>query len=120
LIKSKKLSKYKNISHGFFNKKGGKSNGIYKSLNCGIGSKDNKKRVKKNLEIVKNIIDKKAKNIFLLNQIHSNKMIYLNKNFKNKKKDLKQTQLLLIKRNFLLVFLPQIVFQYFYMIIKKN
>jgi len=43
LIKSKKLSKFKNIKHGFFNKKGGKSEGIYKSLNCGIGSSDTKK-----------------------------------------------------------------------------
>ena len=40
MIKSKLISKYKNISHGFFNNLGGYSKGIYKSLNCGIGSKD--------------------------------------------------------------------------------
>ena len=56
MIKSKKLSKQKNISHGFFNKNGGKSKGIYKSLNCGQGSRDDQKYVKKNLEIVKNKI----------------------------------------------------------------
>ena len=50
---SKKLSKFKEINHGFFNKNGGTSEGIYKSLNCGIGSKDNKSNVKKNLKIVK-------------------------------------------------------------------
>ena len=43
MIKSKKLSKFQEIKHGFFNKEGGKSEGIYKSLNCGIGSSDTKK-----------------------------------------------------------------------------
>ena len=37
MIKSKLLSNFKNISHGFFNAQGGYSSGIYKSLNCGIG-----------------------------------------------------------------------------------
>ena len=41
MIKSTLIGKYKNISHGFFNKLGGYSTGIYKSLNCGPGSKDN-------------------------------------------------------------------------------
>ena len=52
MIISKKLKKFKNIKHGFFNRKGGKSTGIYKSLNCGIGSNDKKKNVIKNLNIV--------------------------------------------------------------------
>ena len=52
MIKSKKLSKYKNVSHGFFNRKGGKSKGLYKSLNCGPGSSDEQKNIKKNLRIV--------------------------------------------------------------------
>ena len=45
MIKSKKLFKIKEIKHGFFNKTGGESEGIYSSLNCGIGSMDNKKDV---------------------------------------------------------------------------
>ena len=53
MIKSKKLSKQEGISHGFFNRVGGKSSGIYKSLNCGPGSKDKKDIVKTNLKIVK-------------------------------------------------------------------
>ena len=53
MIFSKKLSKFKDIKHGFFNRSGGKSYGIYKSLNCGIGSKDKKTSVIKNLDIVK-------------------------------------------------------------------
>ena len=78
MFKSKKLSKLKNVKHGFFNKNGGVSKGIYKSLNCGIGSKDNKKNVKKNLKIVKNKICIKSKEIFLVKQIHSNKFIVIN------------------------------------------
>ena len=86
LITSKKLLKQKNISHGFFNKTGGKSKGIYKSLNCGIGSKDNKKNVKKNLAIVKKRMGIKTKNIFLVHQTHSNKFIFVDKNYKLNKK----------------------------------
>ena len=54
MIKSKRLSKFKNIEHAFFNRLGGKSTGIFKSLNCGPGSSDNKKDIQKNLEIVRN------------------------------------------------------------------
>ena len=83
---SKKLSKYKKISHGFFNRSGGKSSGIYKSLNCGPGSKDKKNKVKQNLKIVKDKINKNAKKIFLVHQIHSNKFIFIDKHFRAKKK----------------------------------
>ena len=78
MIKSQKLSKIKNIKHGFFNKIGGKSKKIYKSLNCGSGSKDNPLDVQRNLQIVKRKIKSSAKSIFLLHQIHSNKFIYIN------------------------------------------
>ena len=89
MITSKKLSKHKKISHGFFNRNGGKSNGIYKSLNCGIGSKDNRNKVKKNLKIVKNKISKEAKDIFLIHQVHSNKFVFINKDIKFYKKRIK-------------------------------
>ena len=86
MILSKKLSKLKEISHGFFNNEGGCSTGIYKSLNCGPGSNDNKTKVLKNLRIVKNKINKNSKNIFLLHQIHSNKFVFINKYSKYRKK----------------------------------
>ena len=89
MITSKKLLNQKKISHGFFNKNGGKSSGIYKSLNCGLGSKDTKIKVYKNLNIVKNIISKKSKSIFLVNQVHSNKFVYINKSYKFLKKKIK-------------------------------
>jgi hypothetical protein len=84
LIKSKKLTKIKALKHGFFNSVGGKSTKIYKSLNCGPGSKDKNLNVKKNLEIVRKKISKKAKNIFLIHQIHSNKFIYVNEKYNKK------------------------------------
>ncbi len=88
MIKSKKLSKYKNIRHGFFNKKGGLSKGIYRSLNCGIGSSDNKKNINRNLKIACNKISSSYEKIVLLHQIHSNKFYFLNKNYKKNKKKL--------------------------------
>ena len=75
MIKSQKLIKFSKIKHGFFNKSGGTSSGIYKSLNCGIGSKDKKKDVKRNLEIVRKKISLKSKKIFLIKQNHSSKFI---------------------------------------------
>jgi len=56
---------------------GGKSTGIFKSLNCGPGSSDKKKNILKNLEIVSNKIKSKNKKIILLNQVHSNKFHYV-------------------------------------------
>ena len=101
MITSKKLSKEKKIAHRFFNKNGGKSDGIYKSLNCGVGSNDKKNKVRQNLKIVKSKFGKKCKNIFLVHQTHSNKYIFINKNYKFKKKELKLMQLLLTKKKFL-------------------
>ena len=99
MIKSKKLSRFKKIKHGFFNRSNGSSKGIYKSLNCGFGSKDKKKNIKKNLEIVKNKISKGAKNIFLLNQIHSNKLCYINENFRLKKKRIRADAIITDQEN---------------------
>ncbi len=89
MLTSNKLLKQKKIRHGFFNRSGGKSKGIYKSLNCGLGSNDRKDKVNKNLEIVKHKLNIKSKNIFLLNQVHSNKIIFINKNNKFKRKKIK-------------------------------
>ena len=82
MIKSKKLSKFRDIEHAFFNRLGGKSNGIYKSLNCGPGSSDDRKNIFKNLEIVKRKINSTSNKILLLNQIHSNKFLYISKKTK--------------------------------------
>ena len=89
MIKSKKLSKFSEISHGFFNKNGGVSKGIYKSLNCGIGSNDKKKNIKNNLQIVKSKLRTKSGQIFFVKQIHSNKFVFLRKDSKIKTSSIK-------------------------------
>ena len=76
MFRSKKLLKYKKISHFFFNKNGGYSKGIYKSLNCGVGSLDNKINIVKNLKFVSNKVGASYKNMVLLNQVHSNKFFF--------------------------------------------
>ena len=82
MYKSTLLNKFDEIDHGFFNSKGGFSKGIYESLNCGIGSKDLKKNVFRNLEKVAKQINITKKNIILLNQVHSNKVINVRDIFK--------------------------------------
>ena len=89
MIYSKKLLRQKKITHGFFNRNGGRSKGIYKSLNCGLGSNDKKNIIKENLKIVKNKISKKSKDIFLVHQTHSNKFIFINKNLRFNKRKIK-------------------------------
>ncbi len=98
MLNSKKLSKFSEISHGFFNKNGGVSKGIYKSLNCGIGSKDKKINIKKNLKIVKKKIGKISKEIFLVKQNHSNKFIFLSKNKKIKNRSINADAIITEKR----------------------
>ncbi|MDA9594102.1 peptidoglycan editing factor PgeF [bacterium] len=83
-MKSKKLNRFKNLEHGFFNRKGGTSSGIFKSLNCGPGSSDKKKNILKNLQIVQKKIKTKLKKIILLKQVHSNKFHFIDKDLKLK------------------------------------
>ena len=58
-------------------------------LSFANSSANNKNKIIENLKIVKNKINKKSKNIFLLNQVHSNKLVFINKNLKFNKKKLK-------------------------------
>jgi len=83
---SKKLSQFHNLNHCFFSKKNGVSNGIYKSLNCGIGSNDKKENVVKNLFLVSKKMKVEKNDLILMHQTHSNKVIIIDeKNKKNKK-----------------------------------
>ena len=59
---SSNLKKINQIRHCFFSRKNGNSLGIYKSLNCGIGSKDKKQIVEKNLCFVAKKFDVKPEN----------------------------------------------------------
>ena len=83
---SKKFKKFSNIKHCFFSRRGGFSKGIYRSLNCGKGSKDNKKNVNRNLSLVSKKMKIHKKKLYLMYQTHSNKVIIINKKNKNSKK----------------------------------
>ena len=82
---SKKFKKFDKIKHCFFSRKGGFSKGLYKGLNCGRGSKDNTRDVLKNLEFVSQKMRVKKKNLVLMHQTHSNRVIEINKKNLGKK-----------------------------------
>ena len=69
---SEKLNKFNNIKHCFFSKNGGVSKNIYNSLNCGLGSNDEKKNILDNKDPKKIGINKD--NLFTMHQTHSNKV----------------------------------------------
>ena len=75
---SKNLKTFNNINHCFFSKNGGVSRGVYSSLNCGLGSDDKKENVLKNLIIVSKQIGLNSKNLFTMNQTHSNRVVVIN------------------------------------------
>ena len=82
---SKKLNKFKGIKHCFFSRKGGFSKGLYKSLNCGKGSRDNKKNISKNLHYVSQKMSIKKNKLILMHQTHSAKVIEIREsNYKKK------------------------------------
>jgi polyphenol oxidase len=76
---SSRLNKFKSLKHCFFSRKNGVSKGFYESLNCGLGSNDNRENILKNLEYVSKKISCQKELLITLDQRHSNKVVY----FKN-------------------------------------
>ena len=81
---SKKLKKIKKVNHCFFSRKNGFSKGIYEGLNCGRGSKDNKKNIQKNLKFVAKTMAVERAKLILMHQTHSNKVVEITKKNYNK------------------------------------
>lgn len=67
------------VFHGFFSRRGGESEGIYESLNCGSGSNDDPQAVKGNREIVASMIGCDAQKLLSLHQIHSAECVVVEK-----------------------------------------
>jgi len=65
----------KKIKKKFFSKNNGFSKGIYKSLNCGLRSKDKPKLIKANIQEAINKFSKNKKTLILPKQSHSNKCL---------------------------------------------
>ena len=66
-----------NITHGFFGRQGGVSEGIYASLNCGPGSKDSREAVLENRRRATAALAPSAK-LVTLYQIHSAEAVTVN------------------------------------------
>ncbi len=71
------LQKQPCIHHGFFTRQGGKSTGVYTSLNCGMGSDDNPETVAENRATVAGKLDILPEKLITLYQIHSNKVVVI-------------------------------------------
>ncbi len=72
------------VNLGFFTSKGGISKGDFNSLNCSKSNDDKKNNVSKNIKIAINALGIEKKRLKLINQIHSNKIFFVNNNNLNK------------------------------------
>ena len=77
---SKKFKQLDDIKHCFFSRDNGVSDGIYSSLNCGLGSNDKKENDLKNLKSVSRQMNIDENKLMLMNQTHGNKVILVDKN----------------------------------------
>jgi YfiH family protein len=68
---STELSQLSGIGHGFFTREGGVSDGIYASLNCGQGSRDEKEHVAANRARVASHLTVDPTHLASLQQVHS-------------------------------------------------
>jgi polyphenol oxidase len=72
LITSPLFSKIPRLKHGFFTREGGVSQGVYASLNAGIGSNDVQDNVQENRARMANAMGVEPSHLLSLYQIHSN------------------------------------------------
>ena len=72
------------VNLGFFTSRGGISKGDFNSLNCSKSNDDKKNNVSKNIKIALNALGIEKKKLKLINQIHSNKIFFINNNNLNK------------------------------------
>jgi YfiH family protein len=67
------------ISHGFFTREGGHSRGLFASLNCGMGSGDDKDIVRRNRTIVAEALNVSEPELITAYQVHSPEVIAVKK-----------------------------------------
>ncbi|AEV38936.1 Multi-copper polyphenol oxidoreductase, laccase [Pseudovibrio sp. FO-BEG1] len=75
MIKVPELEAMQHISHGFFTREGGVSSGIYKGLNVGLGSSDNREDVLENRRRVAEKLGTTPEHLVTPYQIHSTKVL---------------------------------------------
>ncbi|MCV6576426.1 MAG: peptidoglycan editing factor PgeF [Cohaesibacter sp.] len=74
------------IRHGFFTRSGGKSNGLYKSLNCGYGSDDDRDRVSANRAYVAEQLTVTPDHLLTAYQVHSAKALIVDQPFESEER----------------------------------
>lgn len=73
------LESFDGIRHGFFTRQGGVSTGIYGSLNCGLGSRDDAENVRQNRVLVAQTLGVPPDHLLTLYQIHSATAVVVDK-----------------------------------------
>lgn len=69
------------IRHGFFGRQGGVSQGIYASLNVGLGSADDPDHVRQNRSLIAQCFDLPASALLSLHQVHSADVLWVDSAF---------------------------------------
>jgi YfiH family protein len=77
VIESPLLARLPHITHGFFTRQGGVSSGIYESLNCGLGSRDEEEKVKQNRSRV--VAHLGADDLISGHQTHSTDVVFIDR-----------------------------------------
>jgi len=76
MIESDEL-KAPGLSHGFFTRAGGHSTGIFASLNCGMGSGDDKSAVRRNRSMVATALKVPEQRLITAYQVHSSHAVFV-------------------------------------------
>ena len=79
MITSSAFNGLKGIRHGFFTRRGGVSQGLYESLNCGYGNGDAAENVAANRARAMSMIDQPAESLLTARQVHSAKTVVVDK-----------------------------------------
>jgi polyphenol oxidase len=69
------------VAHGFFGRQGGYSTGIYESLNCGLGSGDDRTTVVRNRGMVAQLLGGTEPSIVTAHQVHSAEAVIVTKSW---------------------------------------
>ncbi|MGE0151309.1 MAG: peptidoglycan editing factor PgeF [Reyranellaceae bacterium] len=69
------LASLPGIRHGFFTRRGGVSDGLFASLNCGLGSGDDRSKVAQNRARAAHAFDLPAERLLTVYQIHSPEVV---------------------------------------------
>lgn len=81
MIESPLLAGLPGIRHGFFTRAGGASEGLYASLNCGLGSGDERERVRENRARAAGRLGLAGEAVVTLHQVHSAEAVVVDRPF---------------------------------------